>query len=133
MEIRKLDLNHPRIAERVKNFLSDYGLRLDGGIRYFVGLFDPDDNLVGCGGLDGNIIKCLAMSDETRGTGASATLISHLVSVVLDSGSNCVRVFTKPEYKNLFKSKGARPFCWKVTVCLLKNTVLIWHCIRRTV
>ena len=27
MEIRKLDLNHPRIAERVKNFLSDYGLR----------------------------------------------------------------------------------------------------------
>ena len=41
MEIRKLDLNHPRIAERVKNFLSDYGLRLDGGIRYFVGLFDP--------------------------------------------------------------------------------------------
>ena len=95
MEIRKLDLNHPRIAERVKNFLSDYGLRLDGGIRYFVGLFDPDDNLVGCGGLDGNIIKCLAMSDETRGTGASATLISHLVSEVLDSGSNCVRVFTK--------------------------------------
>ncbi len=106
MEIRKLDLNHPRIAERVKNFLSDYGLRLDGGIRYFVGLFDPDDNLVGCGGLDGNIIKCLAMSAEARGTGASATLISHLVSEVLDSGCNCVRVFTKPEYKNLFKSLG---------------------------
>ena len=106
MEIRRLDLNRPRIAERVKTFLSDSGLGLDGGIGYFAGLFDPDDNLVGCGGLDGNIIKCLALSAEARGAGASAMLISHLVGEVLDSGSQCVRVFTKPGYRNLFKSLG---------------------------
>lgn len=106
MEIRRLDLNRPRIAERVKTFLSDSGLGLDGGIGYFAGLFDPDDNLVGCGGLDGNIIKCLALSAEARGAGASAMLISHLVGEVLDSGSPCVRVFTKPGYRNLFKSLG---------------------------
>lgn len=106
MEIRKLNMNIPRTAKRVKALLAEAGLSFDNRIRYFVGMFDPDDNLVGCGGLDSNVIKCLAISSDARGTGASAQLISHLVSEVFNSGSLYVRVFTKPEYKRLFNSLG---------------------------
>lgn len=106
MEIRKLDMKRLRTAQRVKTFLAEAGLRYDDSIRYFAGIFDPNDNLVGCGGLDGNIIKCLAISSEARGEGVSALLISHLVGEIFSSGNPHVRVFTKPEYKNLFNSLG---------------------------
>lgn len=106
LEIRQLNLTDSSIAEQLNRLLHDAGLRLDDGIKYFAGMFDADERLVGCGGIDGNIIKCLAVADETRGSGASAMLISHLVNEVLDAGNEYVRVFTKPEYKNLFKSLG---------------------------
>lgn len=106
MEIRRLDLSLPRTASRVKAFLADAGLRLDEGVGYFAGLFGPDDELVGCGGLDGNVIKCLAMAPDARGTGACARLISHLMNEVFDAGSTNVRVFTKPECLDLFRSLG---------------------------
>lgn len=106
LEIRQLNLTDPRIAEQLNRLLQDAGLRLDDGIEYFAGMYDADDVLVGCGGIDGNIIKCLAVADATRGSGVSAMLISHLVNEVLDAGNEYVRVFTKPEYKSLFKSLG---------------------------
>lgn len=121
LEIRKLNLTDSRTAEQVNAFLQDAGLRLEDGIRYFAGMFDAEDNLVGCGGIDGNIIKCLAVSADARGSGASALLISHLVSHVLDLGHRCVRVFTKPEYKGLFKSLGFSLCGESVSALLLES------------
>lgn len=106
MEIRRLDLSLPRVARLVTAFLDGAGLTLDGDIRHFAGMFDAGDNLLGCGGLDGNVMKCLAMSAEARGTGAAATLITHLMDEAFRAGHTSVRVFTKPEYKDLFLSLG---------------------------
>lgn len=105
-EIRQLDLNNSHIADRIGAFLADAGLRLDEDLPYFVGMFDTEEHLVGCGGVDGNVIKCIAVATEVRGTGATAKLISHLVYAVFEAGQTNVRVFTKPEYKDLFKSLG---------------------------
>lgn len=106
VEIRQLDLSRPMTARTVKSFLDDAGLRLDESAAYFAGMFDTEDRLIGCGGLDSNIIKCLAMSSDARSEGLSAKLITHLMNEAFSSGHSNVRVFTKPVYKPLFKSLG---------------------------
>lgn len=106
VEIRQLDLSRPVTARTVKSFLDDAGLRLDESAAYFAGMFDTEDRLIGCGGLDSNIIKCLAMSSDARSEGLSAKLITHLMNEAFSSGHSNVRVFTKPVYKPLFKSLG---------------------------
>lgn len=90
----------------VRTFLNEAGLRLEEGIGYMAGMYDDDERLIGCGGVDGNIIKCLALTPEARGEGASASLISHLINEIFATGSTNVRVFTKPEYKGMFRSMG---------------------------
>ncbi|MGN0236655.1 MAG: [citrate (pro-3S)-lyase] ligase [Lepagella sp.] len=106
MEIRRLDLRRDRTYAMVISFLIEAGLRLEEGISYMAGMYDDDERLIGCGGVDGNIIKCLALTPEARGEGASATLISHLINEIFATGATNVRVFTKPEYKGLFRSLG---------------------------
>lgn len=106
MTIQSISPHAPRTAERVRALLAEAGLRLDDGIEQFVGLFDDDDLLIGCGGRDGNVIKCLALSAEARGQGAAAQLVGHLVNEVLNAGFTNVRVFTKPEHRDLFRSLG---------------------------
>lgn len=118
LEIRRLDLSIPCVANRIKTFLNKAGLRLDKDVHYFAGLFDANDNLAGCGGVDGNIIKCLAIQSEARGTGAAATLISHLVNEIFNAGHTNVRVFTKPECGDLFRSLG-------FTVCGEGSTMVL--------
>lgn len=106
IQLCRLDLRLPATNRLVRAFLADASLTLDEDVSLFVGLFDADDRLLGCGGLDGNVMKCLALSEEARGSGASARLISHLMSAAFDQGQTNVRVFTKPEYKDLFRSLG---------------------------
>ncbi len=105
-EIRQIPLSLKFEKKKVEDFLKSNGLRLEE-VDYYAGVFNCDDELLAGGGLQGNILKCIAVSDKLRDTGMGSRLISHLVSISTAS-NNTVRCFTKPANKDIFQSLGFR-------------------------
>ena len=107
-ELRQLHLSIPRQRQTVEQFLQQNGLRIDGSINYYAGVFSLDgDTMVAGGGLDSaGVIKCVAVNEDVRDEGLSARLISHLISEAHQHGFDSVRLFTKPQNLLLFKSLG---------------------------
>lgn len=107
-ELRQLHLSIPRQRQTVEQFLQQNGLRIDGSINYYAGVFSLDgDTMVAGGGLDNaGVIKCVAVNEDVRDEGLSARLISHLISEAHQHGFDSVRLFTKPQNLQLFKSLG---------------------------
>lgn len=105
-EIRQIPLTLKSSRTKVESFLQENGLRL-APLDYMAGIYRlEEDEILACGGLEGGVMKCLAVSEKLRDTGMSSRLISHLVSVALAEGHSSVRVFTKPENKQIFSSLG---------------------------
>ncbi len=105
-EIRQIPLSLKFEKKKVEDFLKSNGLRLEE-VDYYAGVFNCDDELLAGGGLQGNILKCIAVSDKLRDTGMGSRLISHLVSIAT-AGNSTVRCFTKPTNKDIFQSLGFR-------------------------
>lgn len=104
-EIREIPLSSRLLKNRAAEFLASQGLSLDDGLDYLAGVYDRDDSLVGCAGLDGSLIKCVAVADNLRGENIAATLVSHLFSR-LGPDSREAMLFTKPANATLFRSLG---------------------------
>lgn len=104
-DIRELPLSLDFNRQRVERFLSANGLRLDP-VDTYVGVFNADEELVGGGGLDGDIIKCVAVSESERGSGLMARIVSRLQSIAASLGHHTTMVFTKPENLALFRDLG---------------------------
>ncbi|MDO5760964.1 MAG: [citrate (pro-3S)-lyase] ligase, partial [Bacteroidota bacterium] len=120
-EIREIPLSIKSYKQRVEKFLQDNDLRLDE-VDYYAGIFlVGDDKLLGGGGLKGNLIKCLAITDDLRQTGMGAKLISHLYLMAINSGENNVKVFTKPQNKDIFTSLAFRLLASSDKAILLEN------------
>lgn len=104
-DIRPVPMYIRSEKSRVDALLARNGLRYEP-VDTFYGVYDCDDELLGGGGLDaGNgIIKCVALDDSLRGSGVANALISRLRSEASLRGIANVRVFTKPEYADMFSS-----------------------------
>ncbi len=106
-EIRQIPLSLKFEKKRTEEFLKLNGLRLED-VDYYAGVFNCDDEMLAGGGLQGNILKCIAVSDRLRDTGMGGRLISHLVSTATAAGNTTVRTFTKPANIGIFESLGFR-------------------------
>ena len=104
-EIREIPLSSRLLKNRADAFLGSQGLSLDAGLDYLAGVYDSEDSLVGCAGLDGSLIKCVAVSDALRGENIAASLVSHLFSR-LGPDSREAMLFTKPGNAALFRALG---------------------------
>ncbi|MBQ7691100.1 MAG: [Muribaculaceae bacterium] len=107
-DLHSVPLSFVPTRQRVERFLSSCGLRLDPVDSYAVVTRLGDDTILAGGGLAGNVIKCVAVSDALRGTGMMQRLLSHLLSQAHAAGHTCVRVFTKPDNREIFESLGFR-------------------------
>ncbi|MCM1291640.1 MAG: [citrate (pro-3S)-lyase] ligase [Prevotella sp.] len=103
LELRQIPLSIPNKRVMTQKMLERNGLRLDP-VDLYIGVFDRDDNLLGGGGLDGNVIKCVALDDSLRGLNVANTLITQLRSEAVLNGHMDIFVFTKPENERLFAS-----------------------------
>ncbi len=106
-EIRQIPLTLSFEKKKIERFLSENGLRLEE-VDYYAGVFRGDDSeILAGGGFQGNILKCLAVSDVLRDSGMGSKLISHLVnSAIARSGSSTIRTFTKTSNIDIFQSLG---------------------------
>lgn len=105
--ISEAPLSLNSVRRRVEAFLAANGLRLAPLDRYVVVTRDEDgDEILAGGGLDGNVIKCVAVSESARSEGLMNILVSRLIAIAREEGRDSVKAFTKPENEGIFKSLG---------------------------
>ena len=110
------------VRRRVEAFLHASGLRLAPLDRYVVVTRDEDsDEILAGGGLDGNVIKCVAVSESARSEGLMNILVSRLISLSREDGCECVKAFTKPENVGIFKSLGFSLLAASPKAVLMEN------------
>lgn len=120
-EIRQVPLSLKSSRQKVVNFLAANDLRLEE-VDYYAGVFaGDDDELLAGGGLCGDVLKCIAVSDALRDTGMSLSLVSHLLSVAQSNGHQQLKVFTKPENKGIFENFSFHAIASAPKAILMEN------------
>ena len=120
IDIQELPLSVPSVRRQVEDFLGSNGLRL-GEVDLYLAVLSEDGAILAGGGLQRDILKCLAVSAEARSLGLSVPLVSRLISVASERGFTNVKVFTKPENRALFESLGFRLLAEAPKAILLEN------------
>ena len=121
-EICDMPLSLKSNRTRVERFLADNGLRLED-VDYYAVATDDDGNIVVGGGLQGNVIKCIAVGEAARETGLSNKLISRLITMATQQGHQTIKVFTKPGNRNVFESMGFKVLAQAPQAILMENGV----------
>lgn len=120
--ISEVPLSLNSVRKRVEAFLSSNGLRLATLERYVVISRDEDgDEIIAGGGLDGNVIKCVAVSEAARSEGLMNILVSRLIAIAHEEGYESVKAFTKPANEDIFKSLGFRLLASSENAILMEN------------
>ena len=119
-EICDMPLSLKSNRTRVERFLADSGLRLED-VDYYAAVTDDDGNIIAGGGLQGNVIKCIAVGEAARETGLSNRLISRLITMANQQGADTVKVFTKPENRTVFESMGFKVIASAPKAILMEN------------
>lgn len=107
MEIQTLNPATPRQRQRIEAFLKRNALRIDD-MNYYAAVLDDDGEMIAGGGLKDDVIKCVAVDDAHKGEAIANTLVSHLISHANQEGYGCIKLFTKPKNRQLFKSLSFR-------------------------
>lgn len=120
--ISEAPLSLNSVRRRVEAFLAANGLRLAPLDRYVVVTRDEDgDEILAGGGLDGNVIKCVAVSESARSEGLMNILVSRLIAIAREEGKESVKAFTKPENEGIFKSLGFALIASSPNAILMEN------------
>lgn len=120
--ISEAPLSLNSVRRRVEAFLAANGLRLAPLDRYVVVTRDEDGNeILAGGGLDGNVIKCVAVSESARSEGLMNILVSRLIAIAREEGRDSVKAFTKPENEGIFKSLGFALIASSPNAILMEN------------
>ena len=85
-------------SEPIARFLEEQGLRPDHGVQATVSLRE-DGRILACGGLEGNVIKTVAVDPSCQGQGLAEVLMTELRREAFARGHRQLFVFTKPEQR----------------------------------
>lgn len=107
--------------DKLKKFLLSEGLSYDEGVEFTISLCDRKGEIVATGSLEGNILKCIAVSNVYQGEGLSAKIVTALVSRATTSGHSHLFLFTKPLNKNKFGDLGFYLIAETNDVVLMEN------------
>lgn len=119
-QIQELPLSVPLFRKKVEDFLKTNGLRLEK-VDLYMAIQDADEQILAGGGLAGDTIKCIAVSEKARSEGLAAPLISRLIAIGAERGYSNIKVFTKPDNRAIFESLGFRLLASASKAILLEN------------
>ncbi|MDR3160391.1 MAG: [citrate (pro-3S)-lyase] ligase [Spirochaetaceae bacterium] len=106
--------------ERLKGFLGSCGIRYDEGVEFSVCLREGDA-LAASGSLDGNVLKCIAVSPARQNEGLTAPVVTELIKEAFRRGRSHLFLFTKPEHRERFQELGFYPISRTDEVLLMEN------------
>ncbi len=124
-----MDYAYNRIAsdqssgmKEIISFLTKNDLKLDIGVTDFIeARFDGE--IVACGGVDQNIIKCVAIDQNHRGEGLSLRLMTELLNLAHTQGHTDLFLYTKPANIPLFSACGFSPIAqYEDSIVLMENS-----------
>lgn len=113
-------MSTPYFRCQVERFLEANGLRMEALDAYFA-VQDAQGHLLAGAGLQGDILKCVAVAASFRSEGLMVPLVSHVISVAASRGILNLKVFTKPEHQAVFESLGFRLLAAAPEAILLEN------------
>ena len=116
-----LPLSDAFLRRRVESFLSGEGLRLELEGEYIALMDEQSGEIVAGGGLDRDVIKCVAVRSDIRSSGLMGRVITELIARATRSGFSSVKAFTKPENRVLFESLGFKLLASAPEAVLLEN------------
>ena len=114
-------LSYPSEREKLRAFLAENKLQCEPDLDTAYGIFDANENLVGCGCAARSLLKCFAVSEELRGQNALGTLLSALIENRFQRGYFDLFVITRREKAQLFSSCGLRLLAETGTLAMLEN------------
>ncbi|EAM6460575.1 [citrate (pro-3S)-lyase] ligase [Salmonella enterica] len=94
--------------ESVAMFLEGVGLALEDDCEIAVCAYWQGE-IVGCGSLAGNVLKCIAVSPVLQGEGLSLKLLTELLTLAYELNRSELFLFTKPQNRLLFSGAGFWP------------------------
>ena len=109
-----------RMLCKVKDFLCRCQLDWDESISFTAVLME-DDEIAATGSLDGNTIKCVAVSPEYHGQDLSARVLTALYQEALSRGHDHLLLYTKPHNGHLFQPLGFHPVIRTPDCLLMEN------------
>lgn len=95
----------PREAAEIRALLADCGLGYEAGIDAFV-VCRPGGRLIGCAGLERNVVKCVATDPQYRGESITLKLLSEVIKLAHGRGHNHLFLFTRPDKVAFFQGCG---------------------------
>lgn len=106
--------------KRTVDFLRRSGLNYEDGIEFTVNAVEDGETLA-TGSRQGNVLKCIAVSPESRGTGLTAVVITNLVRNAVLQGITHLFLYTRPFNKKIFGDLGFYPVAETHEVLLMEN------------
>ena len=103
-----------------KNFLKSADLEPTENAEKTVLVWDNGE-LVACGCLEGNLLKCIAVSENRQGEGLTATLLTALKNEAFQSGHRHLFLYTKPKNELMFSSLFFYPIAKTDKVLLMED------------
>lgn len=99
--------DHKNIAA-INAFLRSNDLNIDTTVEVFITV-TQGEQLVACGGIAENIIKCVAISPQMRGEGLALSLATELVNLAYERHHTQLFIYTKVQNEALFRRCGFYP------------------------
>lgn len=119
--IREIMLSLPFEREKLVHFLSKHHLAYENDIQTAYGIFDLQEQMVGCGCCARNLLKCFAVEESLRGQNALGSLISKLMEDRFKQGHSQLFLITRPQNRTLFEHCGFSLVAETDDVIMLEN------------
>ncbi len=100
----KKSLN-PQEKKEITDFLASCGLSFEEDIEE-TAVIRENGKIIATGSISGNILKCIAVGNEQRGSNLTGDIVTALIQKQYYRGITELFIFTKPENRDLFKQMG---------------------------
>jgi [citrate (pro-3S)-lyase] ligase len=98
----------PLAAAEIDRLLAAGGLEREPALRLFLAC-RQGARMVACAGLDGGVVKCVAVDPGHRGGNLGLTLMHEVACLALERGHSHLFLYTRPGNVPLFRGCGYHP------------------------
>jgi len=95
----------PPEKKDIEDFLALSGLRFEDDIEE-TAIVRENSEIIATGSISGNVLKCIAIKPDIRGSNLAGSLITSLIQKQYYRGISNLFIFTKPENSSIFSRLG---------------------------
>lgn len=107
LEMEVWDPGNGAKRRALSEFLGRLDIALEDPLETTVVLLEGEQ-IVGCGSLGRNVLKCIGIDERYQGLGVSARIVTHLIRDAHRRGRDHLFLFTKPSNIEQFSGLGFR-------------------------